>query len=139
MLTKLPQTRAHSNAARGNCWEACIHSLLGDEEIVLDLGVTDDKVWDNHWLVQTNAYLATRGFTVVLCTDHRTVFMLSPDLVYIATGPSPRGPFNHAVLHRSDVLWHDPYPTGVGLDRITGMAYLVALNEAPVPCPSEPA
>lgn len=128
MITKLTQTRLHDEETQGNCWEACIHSLLGDSSIELDLrGTAAEDSWENHWLIRTNEYLATRGWTVVLVEAERPVYITSPDLIYIADGPSPRGPFMHAVLHKNGELWHDPHPSGAGLVEVRGYSFLVPL------------
>ena len=128
VITRLIQTRVHSETTQGNCWEACIHSLLGDDEIILDLQDSNSDSWDNHWLIRTTNYLATRGWAVITCEDQASVYITNPDLIHIATGPSPRGSFQHAVLYKDGSLWHDPHPSGAGLVAIKGVAFLVPLQ-----------
>ncbi len=125
-VTRLTQTRLQDEATQGNCWEACIHGLLGDDAIELDLRDTHAGMeWEGHWFTATSEYLAGRGFAVVLC--HVANFYLrSPSAVYIACGPSPRGAFEHAVLYCNGALWHDPHPSGAGLVSVTGYGFLIS-------------
>jgi hypothetical protein len=46
--------------------------------------------------------------------------LLDPGAVYIASGPSPRGNFDHSVLAFGDgTLYWDPHPSGAGLVEVT--------------------
>lgn len=118
------QTRGYDPAApageqRGNCWTACIASLLGlpieDVPDFVQIEVDGGEDWWGH----TWRFLNGRGYllTIVDLTD-------PGDGPYIQCGLSPRSPaadgkaVYHAVIHEGGRLVHDPHPDGLGVVSI---------------------
>lgn len=105
----------------GNCWQACVASLL---ELPLDT-VPHFILADDWWEV-TQAYVAAvKPGWELLCFDGSMDFPLYqfPDKApthAIGSGPSPRGDFMHAVIldARTGELAHDPHPSRAGLAGI---------------------
>lgn len=106
------QTRGYDPSApageqRGNCWTACIASLLGlPIEGVPDF-VQIEVDGGEDWWAHTWRFLNERG-----------------DGPYIQCGLSPRSPaadgkaVHHAVIYQGGHLVHDPHPDGLGVVSI---------------------
>ena len=95
---------------KGNCFEACLASILEKEvHEIPDI----EKMGDN-WIEIIKAYVA--GFDWKMIVDSYSPFELNGcEDPYIVSGPSPRGDFHHAVIHQKGELIFDPYPGGEGL------------------------
>lgn len=96
----------------GDCWKTCIASLLElPAESVPHFVEMGDSWWD-----------ATQEFIQTQKADHELRWWEDIAAVddggeyLIASGPSPRGNFQHAVIvDRSGELAHDPHPSRAGL------------------------
>lgn len=97
----------------GDCWRACIASMLELPAEEVPHFVNDNP---RDWWTDTQVYLyeQTGGYIDNLAP----VFPLEDEYT-IAVGPSPRGDFYHAVIvHRDGSLAHDPHPSRDGLPSI---------------------
>jgi hypothetical protein len=101
----------------GDCLRACVASLFA-----LPLGdvphfAVSDTWWDDVqvWVDETSG-----GRLRIVCA-HPDLPVYGPGVWWpehvIASGPSPRGDYLHAVLvdAKTGVLAHDPHPSGDGL------------------------
>lgn len=109
----------------GNCWEACIASIL---EVALHpewkaAGTADVHYLDfqgDDWAEKTEAWLADRGLALLRLridlydADERRYWRQFP-AYWIGSGPSPHGDFQHAVVYKGIELVHDPHPDADGL------------------------
>jgi hypothetical protein len=96
----------------GNCWSACIASLLEiPVEEVPTFAALDD------WFEETRDWLFSRGWEIL--PIHPSALMALSGGRFegwlIATGKSPRGVHNHSILVSMDAF-HDPHPSKDGLD-----------------------
>ena len=100
-----------ANGVPGDCWRACIASLLEVE----DYDSVPHFVAMDEWWRETCAYVWDRtGKALMKWRDHR--FLPDDIELFIGTGPSPRGAFHHAVIvDREGNLVHDPHPSGLGV------------------------
>jgi hypothetical protein len=93
----------------GNCWSACIASLLEVPlEIIPSFCVDDpDNWWDNtcKWL-EENYGLWMLNLEYTSCT---------PKGYWIATGKSPRGDFLHCIIYYDNKMVFDPHPSDLGI------------------------
>jgi hypothetical protein len=103
---------------KGNCWAACIASLL-------DLPITEvpnfcgEPERNPNWFSDTDKWLKQRGFRVIDFQGASGIAM-EEGAYAIANGKSPRGDFFHVVVMTVQdgqfVVAHDPHPSGAGLD-----------------------
>lgn len=106
----IPVMQTKFGAGVGNCWEACIASIL---EIAIE-DVPDFPKDDQD--AATAEWLDTQGYYFANFKDVRNDITLSPGLLYIVGGKSPRFQCLHAVVFRGREMVHDPHPDGTGLD-----------------------
>lgn len=126
MQTRGYDPEAPAGQQRGNCWTACIASLLElPIEDVPDFVQIEVDGGDSWW-DQTVQFLTDRGHQLTW------VHPGAPgDGFYIQTGLSPRSPavdgkdVYHAVIYQWGELVHDPHPDQTGL-LTTAEAYGVA-------------
>ena len=120
-MTPVTQTRFFNpngspGETRGDCWAACLASLLD-----LPIGdvphfVQNDVDGGVDWMVATYQWLHDRGFRLTMCAGAER----PAGRYYIQTGPSPRtGPtgeaISHACIYIDGELAHDPHPDRTGL------------------------
>lgn len=107
---------------RGNCWSACIASLLElplhDVPNFVQVHVDGGENWWAH----TIRFLDDRGYGLWSAEPDEDDYV-------IATGVSPRGNGNvhHAVINRGGTMVHDPHPSRAGLITQGSCYKLVAL------------
>lgn len=113
--------------AEGNCFDACVASLLG-----LPLEEVDYFKGEETWYADFQNWLAPRGlaYVEVNCCDPSPFYRFPLPVLAIAGGPSPRGvEGGHAVvieLHQwAKKIVHDPHPDGTGLVSIKTVGLLV--------------
>ena len=121
-MIRTPQTEF--GPRRGNCWSACLSSLLHVPlSEIPDFCARyhpDDGHDEAAWWRETQRWLHARGYELIeldLPDGWDTVrsWPLQPDY-WIATGRSPRHDCDHAVVaYRYEIAW-DPHPSGDGLD-----------------------
>jgi hypothetical protein len=103
ILKPVMQKFRHSETQKGDCYRACICSLLE----ISDEDVPNFVEYPNHTEVLLD-FLRERGYR-----PHWDV--QPPDLpYYMAIGVSPRG-LRHAVIYSDGKLAHDPHPDGGGV------------------------
>lgn len=87
----------------GNCWSACVASLL-------DLSIEEVPYFLDDWPRAFDEWALARGFyTLTTDCDHFT-----PPGLHILGGQSPRD-ISHAVVAHGDRIVHDPHPGRGGL------------------------
>ncbi|KLI04534.1 MULTISPECIES: hypothetical protein [Mycolicibacterium] len=119
-----------STGTVGDCWRACIASVIGCPIAEVPHFVRDHG--DDGWFEATNAWLAARcGETI----RYAPVETWPPDLstrrpYVILNGGSPRGEFAHCVVAdaASGDMVHDPHPSREGITSVTGAFALVAVE-----------
>lgn len=100
-----------SNGVPGDCWKACIASLMGIEDYD---SVPHFVALEDWWGATYNYVWETTGQSLRKWRDAQHI----PDGMdlFIGVGPSPRGDFHHAVIvDRAGNLVHDPHPSGMGI------------------------
>lgn len=107
-----------ANGVPGNCYQACLATILDLPLTAVPHIVTLRGTW---W-VNVAAWAHGRGLihTFVEADDLKsldTIRDLGAVLGIIGAGPSPRGPFHHAVVLHPDTLdtAHDPHPSRKGV------------------------
>lgn len=117
--------------AHGNCWEACIASILE-----LPLSAVPDIGGDPQWWLTMHTWLRdAHGLTcwpleaTLRAGDPDYVWPIAPGH-YVGIGQSPRGDWKHAVVMCNGVVAHDPYPDGAAL-RIEEIETIEVLVRAP--------
>jgi len=134
-MRPVDQTVLHGEKKPGNCYAACLASLL--EVDLSDIPAPDAgdfDSWDNYW-PKLHRWAVERGFFIVdangVGEEGRTSFVSSAAYggggYWIASGPGPRGVF-HAVVMRDLEMVHDPHPDRAGLEKITSVSVLVPLD-----------
>lgn len=126
---RVAQTDTGHNS--GNCWSACIASLLGlPIELVPNFcGDAKAKAADGEsrpdWMTPAQEWLRQRGLGfVTLGVDGSGAFPILPNCTCIINGKSPRGNHLHAVVGNIVCkdgaiefdYQHDPHPSGAFLD-----------------------
>lgn len=114
--------------SRGNCFAACIASLL---ELPIHEVPNVEVLFDDtpFWYEVTEVFLASKGLTLVsddrfkcfhpdLCKQSEEWISVTSrelkDLYYLVSGTSIRG-FQHMTIWQNGKLAWDPYPTREGL------------------------
>lgn len=136
------QTRLHQPPHQaGNCYAACIATLLGIS--------IDDLPWPNRkeidsfatYMPRLSERLGALGWHLLRierkdtpCCPSKIVWsssnLLDDQDYYLATGKTSRG-FAHTVIMRgAGLLVHDPYPGGNGITETLCVEYLVPLRGA---------
>lgn len=124
------------NALRGNCFAACLASLLE-----LPLEDVPHVMEHGDWRERTNAWLAGRfglgAVEVHLETQEALLYSLPPGMLVIVSGRTKRHPTRlHGVIARTlpgGAQWeylHDPHPGGDYLTTATHLMWLAPLDPA---------
>jgi len=126
------QTRFHlPGEPPGNCFPACIASLL--EVSISDVpqpGIDDKDDWSEYW-TRLGAWLEGLGFHLIQVSPgwwSTSVMSESESDLWIGSGPGPRGHRHSVVMRGAGFLVHDPHPSGVGLLEVDDREYLVPLD-----------
>lgn len=111
----------------GNCFDACLASLLG-----MPLDALNYFRGEDTWYPDLQRWLAPRGlaYVEVDCIEPSPFYRFPLPLLAIAGGSSPRGvDGGHSVimeLHGWERrVVHDPHPDGTGLTKIKTLGFLV--------------
>lgn len=131
-MKPVDQTRCNAGdsltEAPGNCWAACIASIL---EVPLD-DLPDEATYWKPGQHQAKSYipyekamfawLRERGLLLVEIKLPDVFFRGGEwDVYCILAGPSPRNPeVTHAVVGQGTRIVHDPHPSRAGLLQIEG-------------------
>jgi hypothetical protein len=121
------------NPMRGNCFAACLASLLE-----LEIDQVPHVMEHDDWRELTNEWLAPMNLgtvEVVIDTEVVCLYPLPVGMLLIVTGKTNRHPTRlHAVIGRTiygGVQWeylHDPHPDGTFLLEASHLMWLVPLN-----------
>jgi hypothetical protein len=113
----------------GNCWQACIASILKMELNDVPHFAKDTEGW---WK-NTQKFMADRGLYLLEVPIENGIISVSeiPDGIHlILSGKSPRGDFNHSVigkkLKEKFIYEFDPHPDETFLDGPPKFASFVA-------------
>lgn len=117
----------------GDCFRACLAMLLGVDLTDVPHVVSYVSWWD---LTRRTVGELLPGFDVGCYAPEFPLYPDAEPRLVIASGPSPRGPFAHAVIvdARTGDLVHDPHPSRAGLAVIEDVIALVP-PYAPPPAP----
>lgn len=101
----------------GDCWRACIASLLElPTKVVPHFLLYGEELW---WHETLEFVRGRTGLTLYYHED--PVFPFDTEYL-IGSGPSPRGDFHHAVILRADgTMAHDPHPLRSGLKSVSSV------------------
>ena len=133
-MTPVYQTHFSRDGDRGNCWAACIASLVGCR--IGDVPDTRHST-DGTWFDLTSEWLSGRGLVIEVIGGKRKlpesmgggcVSYDAPIGWAIACGKSPRGPWGHAVVVFDGRIIHDPHPSGAGLVGFPDTYYQIYSN-----------
>lgn len=127
----IPQNQTEFGPGKGNCWAACIASILGVPlETVPNFCGGASK---EHWWSETQHWLSCCGLTMLEMDvsrrpqDFSTLF----DCYWIANGKSPRFDCLHSVVYCGDKMVHDPHPDGTGLKGpVQSASFMVSIDPA---------
>ena len=113
-MLPVKQTRLKEN---GNCFEACIASLLN---LKLE-GVPDLLAYDQGpWMEKLNEWLNIK-YNLVYMEVHMPSnevenFFLNKDFYHVIIGNTTRSPeIKHAVIGRKGKMVYDPHPSNIGV------------------------
>lgn len=111
---------------RGNCQSAAMASIL-DLPLSEVIDTASDECRDGGFWRTINMWLAERGLKLesVDPDDPRLQGRYS-----IGCGPSPRGPFHHAVVCKNGRMVFDPHPSDDGLIKIESHDLIVPEGES---------
>ena len=114
---------------KGNCWAACIASL-----VEANIDDVPNFILDPDWFKATQEWLAERGWGLIQLKWPEEIYDWQwPNCLVIMSGRGPRG-VRHSVICRLQMrnesgyaethLVHDPYPGGSGLLKQTDDQYI---------------
>lgn len=114
-----PKLSIDDTKQRGNCWTACIASMLElDIEEVPNFVQIGSEGGENYF-DHTLRFLKEHGYQLINISQPDAVAL--KDVYYIQSGISPRGPdvngenVYHAVIYQNGKLAHDPHPDNTGI------------------------
>lgn len=118
------QFKAEVGPGAGNCWQACMASLLerGLDDVPNFMEIIDDE--QRH--EAERQWWESQGFAL-LNVNYGPEEPVPPCL-HIVTGKSPRGDWLHSCVAKGGTIVHDPRPEGGGLDDVQWRTLLVPLN-----------
>lgn len=110
---------------RGNCQSAAMASIL---DLPLDqvIDTASDECRDGGFWKTIGDWLGDRGLKLVDVEPDDECLI---GAYSIGCGPSPRGPFFHAVVCKNGRMVWDPHPSDDGLARIDSHDMIVPMTE----------
>jgi hypothetical protein len=84
---------------KGNCWAACIASLL-DLPLSEVPNFCGEPERNDNWFKDTDEWLKQRGYRII-GFEGATGISMGEGAYALVTGPSPRGNFSHVVVWES--------------------------------------
>lgn len=124
-MIPVDQTLMHSDTQFGNCFAACIASILElDIEDVPNFSESITWLWEvNDWLKQYGLYYLDFNLYDDMRSEISVYFGY-----HILTGDSLRG-CRHSVVAKAGKMIHDPHPSRDGLigDKF-GYGFIISLN-----------
>lgn len=117
-------TRPDDPDAWGDCFSACVASIL---EIELSEVPVFAASPTGSWFLAFEEWARSRSLGVVVSYTEGAPWYISPGVLAIASGKSPRGEWRHSVVMDGlGEIVHDPRPEGGGLDgNATEIMFLV--------------
>lgn len=128
--TVKPQTQTIFGSENGNCFAACLASIL---ELPVDEVPNFCETED--WVERTNKWLEPRGlfFLAVGIPEEEAVLLhLNRAGYHVIIGEGPRN-CPHSVVGFAGRMVHDPHPSGAGLERNLEYGFLIPLNPSRLP------
>lgn len=128
-MKKLIQTRLHTSMKkeeRGNCFPtviACIMDMNSPEDVIQIQEYYKEEREDDNWVVILTQWLTDKGYEWGSLNGHQ-----SDGSYYLVTGKTKRGVV-HICIYKDGKLYHDPHPSGKGLETIMHYEYLIALTD----------
>lgn len=114
-MIPVDQTRLHGENVKGNCFRACIASVL--ELSIDEVPAFEDMTIPYEWIDRCIEFLESHGY------QYEGIYSLEDlrdcngvDGYLVANGKSPRGDFKHSVIWKDGAIVHDPHPSRSGLD-----------------------
>lgn len=114
---------------RGNCQSAAMASVL-DLPLAEVIDTASDECRDAGFWQSVGDWLAGRGLKIVHLFPSEEAVGALKGLYSIGCGPSPRGPFWHAVVCKNGVMVFDPHPSDDGLLSIERHDIIVPMSAA---------
>jgi hypothetical protein len=103
---------------RGDCFRACVASLLDVPREYVPHFMS--RALEDRWFEELQSFLRPRELVYVrMGSEFLAWIPKGSHPLVIASGPSPRGPYRHAVV--GELSWegyrtvHDPHPSRAGL------------------------
>jgi len=119
-MIKVDQTKIHSESTNGNCFAACLASIL---EIPLS-DVPEFEDMGKEWFPNFYKWVEKK-WLYALRLEKEFIF---PGL-YLVMGTSPRNKsINHQVIYKNGKMVHDPHPLREGVTEIKEVMLLVPLD-----------
>jgi hypothetical protein len=113
-MKPVKQTLFFDKDGTGNCFEACIASIL-------EIDLSEVPLFHNtDWFPRFWDWLISRGYEYhgILPPNRVPVYKKGIDGFFIGAGDSPRGPHikgGHAVVFKDGAMVHDPHPDNTGI------------------------
>lgn len=114
-----PQDQTTFGAPGGNCFSACIASILDMPVDKVPYFMSDDPL-GREWIAKLANWLRPRGLYPMILTSQANV----PG-IHVVHGDSPRGVGGHAVVGMGDMIVHDPHPSRAGIRNVRERTVLV--------------
>ncbi len=121
---------ADNPKGRGNCQSAVMASIL---ELPMDevIDTASDECRNTGFFKAIDLWLADRGLRIVhVFPDEDDAQEQLRGVYSIGSGPSPRGPFWHAVVCKNGVMVFDPHPSDDGVLSIERHDLIVPMSDA---------
>jgi hypothetical protein len=114
MIEKIYQKRQHTETTNGDCWRACLASILCvDIETFSDPNDFDN--WSDY-VIKVLEQLYSLGYDLI---TYEIKDYPGYDRPVIAIGKSPRGDWYHAVVWKDGHgIIHDPHESNKGVENI---------------------
>lgn len=122
-MKPIDQTIMHTETTKGNCMAACVASML-EIDIAIVPNFAESRYWEQNlikWLKENYKL----SYIEVQINDSFTHLVKSQDVHHLIIGPSPRGPFYHAVVGRAGEIVHDPHPSKSGLKEMKTYGFFI--------------
>jgi hypothetical protein len=108
---KFSCTLSADKKERGNCFPACIASLM-DKKSINDVIQIQEYYDSDEWVDILLKWLNDNGYDWYGIKGHSQV----KDEFYLVSGKSPRfHDVSHICVYQNGKLYHDPHPDGTGL------------------------
>lgn len=125
----IPVTQTDFSMPGGNCFAACVASLL---ELPLERVPNFHGMYGENWLSPFTRWLKDFGLwpalASVLDSDRDAQNHLLNDSATAIAGGCTKFGFSHACLYQGKRLIWDPFPSGIGLEIIHDLTFLIPIK-----------